>query len=128
MYHQGGFFDGFLEAAGGIGDVENGAAGTVYVEKAGNSSDHPHRTLKVDNKGRSPLTERINQVHVIFNYYFKSVITFLDVDKMRTCQVFQPRCRRVVAMIYSHVRVDFQESNFGFGSLIMMIGLEYKGV
>lgn len=62
LYYQGGFFDGFLEAAGGTGDVENGAAGTVYVEKAGNNSDRPHRTLKVDNKGRSPLTERINQV------------------------------------------------------------------
>ena len=63
LYYQGGFFDGFLEAAGGIGDVENGAAGTVYVEKARNNSDRPYRTLKVDNKGRSPLTERINQVH-----------------------------------------------------------------
>ena len=66
MYYQGGFFDGFLEAAGGIGDVENGAAGTVYVEKAGNNSDSPYRTLKVDNKGRSPLTERINQVYKDF--------------------------------------------------------------
>lgn len=62
LYYQGGFFDGVLEAAGGTGDVENGAAGTVYVEKAGKSSHSPHRTLKVDNKGRSPLTERINQV------------------------------------------------------------------
>lgn len=31
-------------------------------------------------------------------------------------------------MIYSHVRVDFQESNFGFVWFIMMLGLEYKGV
>ena len=62
MYYQGGFFDGVLEAAGGKGDVENGAAGTVYVEKAGNTSERAHRTLKVDNKGRPPLTERINQV------------------------------------------------------------------
>ena len=71
MYYQGGFFDGFLEAAGGIGDVENGAAGTVYVEKAGNNSYRPYRTLKVDNKGRSPLTERINQVHNDFFFNFE---------------------------------------------------------
>lgn len=71
MYYQGGFFDGFLEAAGGIGDVENGAAGTVYVEKAGNNSDRLYRTLKVDNKGRSPLTARINQVHNDFSIILK---------------------------------------------------------
>ena len=62
LYYRGGFFDGVLEAAGGKGDVENGAAGTVYVEKAGNDSIGAHRTLKVDNKGRPPLTERVNQV------------------------------------------------------------------
>ena len=69
LYYQKGFFDGVLEAAGGSGDVENGAAGTVYVEKAGNSSARAYRTLKVDNKGRSPLTERINQVNDAL--YFK---------------------------------------------------------
>lgn len=63
MYYQGGFFDGVLEAAGGKGDLENGAAGTVYVEKAVNNSDTPHRTLKVDNKGRPPLNERVNEVN-----------------------------------------------------------------
>ena len=68
LYYQKGFFDGFLEAAGGNGDVENGAAGTVYVERAGNSSARAYRTLKVDNKGRSPLTERINQVNNALDY------------------------------------------------------------
>ena len=63
LYYRGGFFDGVLEAAGGKGDAENGAAGTVYVEKAGNASERAHRTLKVDNKGRPPVTERINQVN-----------------------------------------------------------------
>ena len=32
------------------------------MEKAVNRSETPHRTLKVDNKGRSPLNERINEV------------------------------------------------------------------
>lgn len=71
LYYQGGFFDGVLEAAGGNGDVENGAAGTVYVEKAGDSSARPHRTVKVDNKGRSPLTERINQVKKLSLFFEK---------------------------------------------------------
>ena len=62
LYYQGGFFDGVLEAAGGKGDVENGAAGTVYVEQPGNISERAHRTLRVDNSGRPPMTERINQV------------------------------------------------------------------
>ena len=62
LYYRGGFFDGVLEAAGGKGNVENGAAGTVYVEKPGNISERAHRTLRVDNSGRPPVTERINQV------------------------------------------------------------------
>ena len=61
MYYEDGFFDGVLMAAGGLGNLENGAAGTVYVERPRNNS-RPFRSLKVDNNGRSPLTARVNQV------------------------------------------------------------------
>ena len=60
LYYDEGFFDGVLQAAGGLGTVENGAAGTVYVEQGSNSS--ALRSLLIDNSGRSPETSRVNEV------------------------------------------------------------------
>ena len=62
MYYQEGGFDGSLQAAGGFGTAEYGAAGTVFVEKRITSSDVPFRTLTVDNKGRSPSTSQVVKV------------------------------------------------------------------
>ena len=71
MYYEDGFFDGVLMAAGGLGNLENGAAGTVYVERPRNNS-RPFRSLKVDNNGRSPLTARVNQVgYVQIDYVYQ---------------------------------------------------------
>lgn len=62
MYYIEGHFDGQLEAAGGYGYHEFGAAGTVFIEKGRNPTYRGHRTLKVDNNNKAPKTARVNQV------------------------------------------------------------------
>lgn len=62
MFHKQGFFDGVFEATGGFGNVEYGAAGTVFIEQGGNKIARGKRSLFVDNKKRAPATTRVNQV------------------------------------------------------------------
>lgn len=57
-----GHFDGKLQAQGGYGYREFGAAGTVFIEKSSNSTYRGFRTLRVDNNKKQIETGRINQV------------------------------------------------------------------
>ena len=65
MYHEDGFWDGAMTAAGGFGVREFGAAGTVFVERRGLA---PLRTLTLDNGGHSPSSGRVNQVGLSDSY------------------------------------------------------------
>lgn len=63
VYYKEGHFDGQLEAAGGYGYREYGAAGTVFVEVGRNATYRGQRTLKVDNLNKAFKIERVNQVY-----------------------------------------------------------------
>ncbi|KAK3724602.1 hypothetical protein QZH41_005193 [Actinostola sp. cb2023] len=62
VYYKEGHFDGQLEAAGGYGSREYGAAGTVFMEKGRNATYSGHRSLKVDNNNKAPQTERATAI------------------------------------------------------------------
>ena len=77
MYYKEGHFDGQLEAAGGFGNREYGAAGTVFIQKGHNATYRGYRTLRVDNNNKRITAFRINQVCVFCLLFYLSVGCYL---------------------------------------------------
>lgn len=62
LYYEDQDYDGLVEAYGGSGNDEYGAAGTIYHHQVFTNKTARRRSLYVNNKGHSPQTKRVNEV------------------------------------------------------------------
>ena len=62
LYYEDVDYDGTIEAYGGFGVDEYGAAGTVYKHQAATNMSAERRSLYVNNNGHGPQTKRVNEV------------------------------------------------------------------
>ena len=67
-YRENEDYDGTIEAYGGFGNDEYGAAGTIYHHHVV-SDNTTKRSLYVDNNDHRPQTERVNQARFPFTSF-----------------------------------------------------------